>query len=358
MAHDPHAQGAFSQDRVRRPGRGPRHFLASDEWSDAEILGLLERARGLKAGRSGGSLQGKILGLVFFDPSLRTRVSFETAMLRHGGHALCLEPGKGVWAFETRPGAVMDGAAAEHLVEAARVLGRYVDALGVRSFPVGTDLEAAFADPVVRTFAAEAGVPVINLESARRHPCQGLGDALTLQEKLGVCSGRRFVLAWAWHPRPLPTAVPVSAAIAAARLGMEVVLAHPPGFDLHPGDMAAIRAVAERNGASVARGSDLDQALAGADVVYAKSWGSLERFGDPEGEALLRASHRGWRIDEARMRATRDGKGLFMHCLPIRRNVIATDGVLDGPWSVVVDQAENRLHAQRALLLELLGEKA
>ena len=348
----------MTYERISRRIVDPRHFLATDEWSDAEILALLERARSLKAGESGGSLEGQILGLVFFNPSLRTRASFETAMLRHGGHSLCLEPGKGVWAFETRPGVVMDGEAAEHLVEAARVLGRYVDGLAVRAFPAGNDLEAAFRDPIVRTFAAEAGVPVINLESARRHPCQGLGDALTLQEKLGDCRGRRFSVAWAWHPKALPTAVPVSAAINAARLGMHVVLAHPPGFALHPEDMAAIDRVAGRNGASITCTHDLEQALSGTDVVYAKSWGSLECFGDPEREAAMRAPYRNWRIDETGMRTTREAKGLFMHCLPIRRNVIATDAVLDGPWSVVVDQAENRLHVQRALLLELFGGKA
>ncbi len=242
------------------------------------------------------------------------------------------------------------------MIEAARVLGRYADALAVRAFPSAETWAEAREDAVVKGFARHAGVPVINLESARRHPCQGLADALTLREKLGSrLAGRRFVLAWAWHPKPLPTAVPASAALAAARLGMEVVIARPPGYDLDPEDTASIRACAGRNGGRLVEIDDLDDAVAGADAVYAKSWGCLAHFGDATAEAELRAPHRGWRIDERRMASTRIGAGIFMHCLPVRRNVVVTDGVLDGPWSVVTDQAENRLHAQRALLLELLG---
>lgn len=332
-----------------------RDFLATEDWSDGEIFALLDLATRLKGGKATGSLAGKVLAMVFFDPSLRTRTSFEVAMFKHGGHAVCLEPGKGSWPIDSRDGVVMDGDAVEHLVEAARVLGRYADALGVRSFAKAPTWAEARQDAVIRGFARHAEVPVINFESARRHPCQALADAMTLQEKLGETRGRKFVLTWAWHPKALPTAVPASAAIDAARLGMDVIIAHPPGFELDPEDMATIRAVSARNGDSVTVSHDIDEAIIGADAVYAKSWGSLRHFGDPAAESALRAPFRSWRIDEARMARTRGGSGIFMHCLPVRRNVIVTDGVLDGPWSVVVDQAENRLHAQRALLLELLG---
>lgn len=334
----------------------PHHLIGTDEWRDHDVLGLLDRAAALKRGSPGASLAGKVLVMVFFDPSLRTRTSFEVAMARHGGHAVVLEPGRGSWAIETRPGVVMDGDTVEHLVEAARVLGRYGDAVAVRAFPTAASWDEAREDAVVRGFARHAGVPVINLESARRHPCQGLADALTLQERLGRRpAGRRFVLSWAWHPRALPTAVPASAALAAARLGMEVVIARPEGYGLDPDDMAAIRAAAERSGGSVAESDDLDGAVADADAVYAKSWGCLEAFGDPAAEGTRREAHRGWRIDEVRMGATRGGAGIFMHCLPVRRNVVVTDAVLDGPWSVVTDQAENRLWVQRALLELLVG---
>jgi N-acetylornithine carbamoyltransferase len=333
----------------------PRTLIGTDDWPDENVRAVLDRAAELAAGAAGRSLAGKNLIMVFLNPSLRTRTSFEVAMASHGGHAVVLEPGRGAWAMETRPGVVMDGDKAEHIVDAARVLGRYGEAVAVRAFPTADSWAEARRDEVVHAFAAHSGVPTINLESARRHPCQGLADALTLRQQLGgEPRGRRFVLAWAWHPRPLPTAVPASAALAAARLGMEVVIARPPGWDLDPDDMAAVAAVAGRNGGTVATTDDLDGAVAGADAVYAKSWGCLADFGRPEAEAARRAPHRGWIVDERRMARTRDGAGIFLHCLPVRRNVVVTDGVLDGAWSRVTDQAENRLHAQRAVLEAML----
>ena len=334
---------------------GP-HFLASDEWADDEVLAVVARAAELKTGAAPLPLTGRVLVGVFFDPSLRTRTSFEVAMTRHGGHMVVLEPGRGSWPIETRPGVVMDGGAAEHLIEAARVLGRYGDVVAVRAFPKAASWAEAREDAVVRGFAAHAGVPVVNLESARRHPCQGLADAMTLREFVGPdLTKKKFVLSWAWHPKALPTAVPVSAAIAAARLGMEVVVARPEGFDLDPDDVASVAAIAARTGGSLLVTDDMEAALSGADAVYAKSWGSLALFGHPQQEAELREPYRHWRIDEAKMAATRGGTGIFLHCLPVRRNVVVTDGVLDGGWSVVVDQAENRLWAQQALLEKLLG---
>ena len=334
-----------------------KHLIGTDEWSDDSIRAILSRAAELKAGAVGDSFAGKALVMVFFNPSLRTRTSFEVAMARHGGHAVVLEPGKGAWAIETRPGVVMDGDAVEHIVEAARVLGRYGEAVAVRAFPNVDDWEEARRDEVVRAFAEHAGVPTINMESARRHPCQGLADALTLQENLGERpQGRRFVLNWCWHPRALPTAVPASAALAAARLGMEVVIARPRGFDLDPDDMQSIVAVAGSNGGTVDVTNDMDSAVAGADAVYAKSWGNLDAFGNTAADHALRAPYRNWRVDEKRMSTTRNGEGIFLHCLPVRRNVVVTDGVLDGAWSRVTDQAENRLHVQRAVLETILKD--
>jgi N-acetylornithine carbamoyltransferase len=295
--------------------------------------------------------------MVFLDPSLRTRSSMETAMFLHGGHALVLEPGKGSWALETEPGVVMDGATVEHVTEAARVLARYADALAVRAFPKGTDWAVEREDRLIRDFARFSDKPVINLESTRRHPCQALADAMTLRERLGETRGKRFVLAWAWHPKALPTAVPASACVAAAQLGMEVIIARPPGFDLDPEDQALIERLASESGGSARLCDDLDAGLAGADAVYVKSWGSLQAFGRPEAERALRTPFREWRMTAPRLRATRGGRGIVMHCLPVRRNVEIDDAVLDGPNSVVVDEAENRLHAQRALLIEIMGGK-
>jgi N-acetylornithine carbamoyltransferase len=335
-----------------------RDFLALEDWSPAEIEGLLQLARRLKRGEVTGGLEKKVLALIFMDPSLRTRASFEAAMVLHGGHAIVLEPGRGAWPLETETGAVMDGSSVEHIIEAARVLGRYADVVGVRSFPRGSDWAVARQDAVVKSFARHCEKPVINLESARRHPCQALADAMTLREKLGDVRGKRFVLTWAWHPKALPIAVPVSAALAAARLGMEIVIARPEGYELDPEDTALMRKTAqEAGGEFVHISNDPDDALVGADAVYVKSWGSVKLYGKPEEEAEARAGLRDWRLTASRLRSTRGGKGIVLHCLPVRRNVEIDDAVLDGPNSVVVDQAENRLHAQRALLLELIGEK-
>jgi N-acetylornithine carbamoyltransferase len=300
-------------------------------------------------------LEKKVLAMVFMDPSLRTRASFEAGLFLHGGHALVIEPGKGSWTLETDLDAVMDGDAVEHIIEAARVLGRYADALALRAFPRGSDWASARLDKIHHDFSKYCEKPVINLESARRHPCQELADALTLLEKLGEPRGKKFVLAWANHPKALPTAVPVSAALAAARLGMEITIARPPGYDLDPDDSALIGAMAKQNGGSLSYSEDLDGAMDQAEAVYVKSWGALSHFGNPQAEAALRAPHQDWRCSADRMKKTRDGKAIVMHCLPVRRNVEIDGAVLDGPNSVVVDQAENRLHVQRALMLEMMG---
>jgi N-acetylornithine carbamoyltransferase len=332
-----------------------RDFLAMEDWPPEALDGLLDLAARIKRGEVTGGLEKKVLAMVFMDPSLRTRTSFEAAMFLHGGHAVVLEPGKGSWMLETEVGAVMDQASVEHIIEAARVLSRYADALAVRAFPRGNDWRTERQDPVIRNFAKYATRPVINLESVRRHPCQGLADAMTLRERLAEPRGKKCVVLWAWHPKPLPTAVPASGAIAAAHLGMDVVIARPEGYDLDPDDMLAIGHRAQSRGGSLTVTDNAEEAVEGADAVYVKSWGSLLHFGQPEEEKVFRASLRHWRMTRDLVRRTRDGMGIVLHCLPVRRNVEIDDAVLDGPNSAVVDQAENRLHAQRALLLTLMG---
>ena len=334
-----------------------RDFLATEDLGADGFKAILDLAARVKRGEVKGGLEGKIMAAAFMDPSLRTRASFESAMFMHGGHMIVLEPGRGSWSLETEPGAVMEGTAVEHLIETSRVLGRYADVIGVRVFPRGTEWVRERQDRIIKDFAAYSEKSVINLESARRHPCQGLADALTLKEKLGDPKGKKFVMTWAWHPKALPTAVPASAAIAAAQLGMDVVIARPPGFDLDAEDMATIYQQAAAAGGRVTLAQSQTDAMVGADAVYVKSWGSLQHFGKPEVEKEFRAGLRGWKMTTDLLRATKAGKGIVMHCLPVRRNVEIDDAVLDGPCSVVIDEAENRLHVQRALLLELIGKK-
>ena len=329
------------------------NFLSTGDWSPDELDAFLRFAAGVKSGKVKDQRPGKVLGLLFFNPSLRTRTSFEAAMLRLGGHAIPLDVGGGVWQLETRDGAVMDQDRAEHIVEAARVLSRYVDALGVRSFPEGKSWALDKSDPVLASFARHATVPVINMESAIWHPCQALGDALTWNE-LGLKPGDRLVLTWAYHPKALPLAVPNSVMLAAAQRGLDVTVLRPKEFALDQGMVADATRIAKRAGGAL-RETDDKAALDGARVVYAKEWTSLLAYGDIEKERAIRSQYKDWQVTEAWMKRT--NKGRFMHCLPVRRNVVVSDAVLDGSWSAAVDQAENRLHAQQALLLQLLGGK-
>lgn len=325
-----------------------KRFHHLGEFEAAQVDRLVGRALELRAGAAPKKRPGKALGLFFLNPSLRTQASFQRAAGKLGLDLVQLSGGS-VWGLETRDGVVMDGAAAEHVREAAAVLGRYVDVLGVRAFPAGRSLAEDLADPVMNAFHAHAGVPVINMESALWHPCQALADRVTL-EQIGAPRRGRFVLCWAWHPKPLPHAVPNSALCMAAQRGMEVVVTHPPGLALHAGALAEASRLAAASDGSVTVTEDRAAALAGATVVYAKSWGALPAWGDAEAEAALRAPFRDWCVQPDWLVPG----ARLMHCLPVRRNVVVADAVLDSPASIVIDQAENRLHAQIALLEEML----
>jgi len=328
------------------------------DWTDhddATWQRCLERAMWHRRNRAWtGAARGRSIGLVFFNSSLRTRASMDLAAAQLGAHALTLDVGQGVWGFAWEPGVRMDGAEAEHITEAVGVLSRYCDALGVRVFATLKDQAQDEADTLLRRFAAAAAVPVVNLESASFHPCQALADATTLTERFdGDPKGKTFLLTWAPHPKPLPRAVPHSALLMAARLGMNVRLAHPEGADLAPGVMAQARAYADAHGAAFEVVHDVEAAYDGADVVYAKAWAAPLVYTDPASEAALRAGGSAWTVDEAKMARTREAA--FMHCLPVRRGVVVQDAVLDGPQAIHLDQAENRLHAQKAILEWMWG---
>ena len=248
----------------------------------------------------------------------------------------------------------MDGPAAEHVREGAGVLGRYCDLLGVRSFPQGKDYAKDRAEPVLVAFVQHSGVPIVNLESALSHPCQAMADAMTLSQRLGPARGRRVLLTWAYHPKALPMAVPNSFLLAATRLGVDLVFARPEGYALDAEILREAEENARQNGGSLTVTEDGERAYDGVEAVYAKSWGSLADYGKPEAEAARRAKLKDWRVTETRM--ARGKNAFFMHCLPVRRNVVVDDEILDGPRSAVLDEAENRLYAQQAILEWLAKE--
>jgi N-acetylornithine carbamoyltransferase len=342
-----------------------RNFLNTAEFSQEALRELIERALRMKReGYGSQPLKGTVVGMVFFNPSLRTKTSMASGVARLGGTTIDLTVGQGTYAFEFEDGVVMDGATQEHIKEAAPVLGQYCEVLAVRSSELVTsgstaaDSSATWAeakkDTVVRSFAKYAGVPVINLESNAFHPCQGIGDALTLREQFGETRKKKYVLTWAYHPKPLPTATPHSQLLAACDMGCDVTLAFPEGWDLDSEVTATAAERAGMAGGSLTISHDMAEAARGADVVCAKSWGAISYYGDWEAEKAIREGLRSWMVNEHIMALTNNAR--FMHCLPVRRNVVVTDGVLDSPNSIVVTQAGNRMYAQNALLVSLLGK--
>ncbi|HEY4582710.1 MAG TPA: N-acetylornithine carbamoyltransferase [Lysobacter sp.] len=335
-----------------------KHFLNTQDWSRAELDAVLADAAAFKASRLGDQLKGRSIALVFFNPSMRTRTSFELGAFQLGGHAVVLQPGKDAWPIEFDLGTVMDGDTEEHIAEVARVLARYVDLIGVRAFPKFVDWSVDREDRVLKAFAQYSTVPVINMETIT-HPCQELAHALALQEHFGTTDlrGRKYVLTWTYHPKPLNTAVANSALTIATRLGMDVTLLCPtPDYVLDERYMGWAEQNVAESGGSLTVSHDIDSAYAGADVVYAKSWGAIPFFGRWQDEKPIRDAHKHFIVDERKMALTNNG--VFSHCLPLRRNVKATDAVMDSPACIAIDEAENRLHVQKAVMASLIKQRA
>ncbi len=329
-----------------------RDLLSPDDLTPEELENLLDLAARIKTRTTTQVLSSKTLGLLFFDPSLRTRVSFDVAMTQLGGHCIQIDADREIYDLEPQEQVVMDGAAEEHVKDAARTLSSYVDALGIRHMHRTGDWARDRQDLLLRAYAEHASVPVINLESLQQHPCQALADVMTMQEHLVRTKGRKLTLAWSNHPEPKSMGVAHSAAIVAATVGMDVTIAHPLGFELDVDVMTSIQNRADASGGSMRVVNDIEEAARGAEVLYARSWGSSKYWDDPEREAMVKRSLRTWRVDQAMMAKTNNA--IFMHSLPVRRNVVATDNVLDGPRSVIYDQAANRVPVQKALLLQFL----
>ena len=328
-------------------------FMDLADLSRDEVVDLLALAQRLQDKPEPQALAGKILGLLFFNPSLRTLSSMQAGMARLGGQSFVITPGSGTWQLETRLGAVMDGGAAEHIREGIPVLASYCDALGIRAFADGRDLDADLGESGFAAIERLVDKPLINLESAMNHPCQALADWKTLDD-LGLPRRGKFVLSWVNHPRALPLAVPAATLHMAAHRGMDVVVLRPEGYALPARLMDKARTAAAASGGSVSETSDRASALAGAQVLYAKEWGSPEHYGDAAADAALRGALADWMVRESWFGSAHPDCR-FMHCLPVRRNVAVADEVLDGPRSVVRHEAYNRMVVQMAVLHRMLA---
>jgi len=324
------------------------------DFSAEEIDSLLELATRLDEKPEPDALRGKVLSLLFLSPSLRTLASFQAAMLRLGGGAFVISPEMSIHGLESRPGIVMDGAAAEHIREAVPVIASYGDAIGIRAFAERKNLDDDLAEKEFRSLTGLVDKPWVNMESAVNHPCQSLADWKTLDDLSIPASGGKFVLSWAYHPKALPLAVPAATVHMAAMRGMEVTVLRPEGFALPEPIMQKARDAAAASGGSVRETDDRTEAMEGAHVIYAKSWSATSCYGDRNADQDLRTAYRDWCVDEPWFtNAQSDCR--FMHCLPVRRGVVVADRILDGPRSVVIHEARNRMLAQMAVLHRMMG---
>ena len=276
----------------------------------------------------------KTIGLIFFNPSLRTRLSSQKAAFNLGSNCWVLNVSGDTWKLELEDGSVMTHTQ-EHVKEAIRVMSTYCDILAVRTFPTLEDREKDYSESLMKKIAQNASVPVVSLESATRHPLQSLADSMTIQEyrKEGKI---KIVLSWVPHPKRLPQCVANSFLEWAHHIpNSELLVAHPKGYDLHTEFVQNAQVT-----------NDQDSALCEADFVYAKNWSTYEPYGD------ILSEDKSWMITSEKMKITNNGK--FMHCLPLRRNVIASDKVMDSDYSLVIRQAENRIYSAQTVFLEIL----
>jgi N-acetylornithine carbamoyltransferase len=327
------------------------------DFTDEELRSLLELAGRLDEQPEPDALKGKVLSLLFLSPSLRTLASFQAAMVRLGGGSFVISPDMSIHGLETRPGIVMDGTAAEHIREAVPVIASYGDAIGIRAFAERRNLEYDLAETEFNGLIGLIDTPYINIESAMGHPCQNLADWKTLDDFGIAANGGSFVLSWAYHPKALPLAVPASTLYTAARRGMDVTVLRPAGFELPEPVMEKARLAAAAAGGSVRETDDRVEAMEGARVIYAKSWSSTRYYGDRLADQKLRNELDAWCVDEPWFANAADDCR-FMHCLPVRRGIVVSDRVLDGPRSIVIHEARNRMLAQMAVLHQMLGARS
>jgi N-acetylornithine carbamoyltransferase len=317
-----------------------KDFITGAEFPPSELKKIIDLAISFKNGEISPDFASKTLTLIFANPSLRTRLSFESGMKKMKGNANVLSVGD-AWDFEYKDGATMDANKQEHIKDAAKVISKYTDLIGMRKFDHVTDENKAELkkDEAVNQLAKHATVPVINMESNMFHPCQAMADMMTMTEHLQEVKNKKYVLTWAPHPKSLPLATPHSQLLTPSIFGMDVTLTHPKGLDLDKDVIELSQKKATEAGGSLHITHDQPEAFLNADVIVAKSWASSGGSED-------------WMINEDKMALTNDA--IFMHCLPVRRNVVVTDGVLDSPKSLVIQEAENRMWSQMAIIHYLL----
>jgi len=332
-----------------------KNFCDLADISPEEIEKLLAKARDLEQHGSTKELQGKVLALLFLNPSLRTLTSLQATMIRLGGGTFIVSPEMSIHGLETRSGIVMDGAAAEHIRDAVPVIASYADAIGIRAIAQRDNLTDDLKDGYFEQLRSLCDIPVINLESSIRHPCQSLADWKTLEDFSIPGKGGKFVFSWIYHPDALPLAVLGDTIHMAASRGMDVTVLRPDGFDVPEELMRRAKLAGSKSGSSVVESNDRSNAMEGAHVVYAGSWSSTRFYGDNVNEQKIRREHDNWCIDESWFDGTASESCHFMHALPVRRGVEVEDQILDGPRSIVVPQAKNRMFAQMSILTNLLS---
>ncbi len=316
-----------------------KFFSVKDVSSVADVV---QEALNLKAAPHDNQDLGqhKTLGLVFLNPSLRTRLSTQKAAMNLGMNVMVMNMDKDGWALETQDGVVMNGTTVEHIREAAAVMGEYCDILGLRSFPKLKDREEDYSEDLFNKFIKYCGVPVVSLESATRHPLQSLTDMITITEYKKT-EKPKVVLAWAPHVKALPQAVPNSFAewmCKAQEEGLvDFTIAQPMGYELSEEFTA---------GATVS--NDLEESLKNADFVYVKNWSSYQEYGEVYGV------DKDWMMDNKKLKLTNDAK--IMHCLPVRRDLELSSEILDGPNSLVIKEASNRVWAAQVVLKRMLED--
>ena len=332
-----------------------KDFCDLADFSTEDVQRLLVQAKQLEKQQSTVALQGKVLALLFLNPSLRTLTSLQATMTRLGGGTFVISPEMSIHGLETRSGIVMDGTAAEHIKEAVPVIASYADAIGIRTIAPRHKLEDDLEDVYFQQLRSLCDIPVVNLESSIRHPCQSLADWKTLDDLAVPGNGGKLVFSWVYHPEALPLAIPGDTIHMAASRGMDVTVLCPEGFNLPQALLNRAQQAGAISGGSVKETSNRNEALEGAHVLYAGSWSSTRFYGNHVNDQKLRNEHADWCVDDSWFENLAADPSYFMHALPVRRGVEVEDHTLDSPRSVVVRQAQNRMYAQMSVLMELLG---